>query len=184
MLPRLLLLAVFGCCLYPTVTGNYLLDSYEAAVQMKQLYENDIEYWREWLTIEAQDMDFFFIELVFIGINRATAPEHGYGIAKCTAEAAETSRNNIIYMDEVMIEVQDIANTLHLTVFDLLSTTNIKEQDLELFYYYHSYVMEETEWNLWFLYYEMYDAWLAVLMDFFDVRDRLFLCIDAVTSSD
>ena len=172
------LLVILLCAVLTCVSGNYLMASYDAAVEMKKEADYDIEEWRWWLTIEARDIDQYFIEIVFEGIANATTAGQGAVIARCTAAAAERGHHNVIYMDEVIMEAQESSNDLHWTVFDLLRTTNIKEQDLELFYYYHSYVMAEAYDLLYWHYYQMFDAWLEVLWDFFDNQYDLYECID------
>lgn len=157
---------------------NYLLASFEAAMELQEEYVNEIDYWRDWLTIEADDMGYYFTDMVAQGIELSSSAAQGAAIGECGRTAHNYSRANINYMADTMRDTEIAGNSLHVSVMLQLSNMNIKEADLELFYYYHGYAMDEAYYNLWNDYADrMFFAWIYVLFDFYYVYDILFYCV-------
>ena len=177
MMSFLVILLCAVACLSPGVRGNYLMASYDAAMEMKEEADGDIEYWRWRLTNEAEDIDSYFLDVIIFGIENANTTAQGAAVGRCAAAAEARGRQNIINMDEVILEAEEASNDLHFTVFGLLRTFNIKEQDPELFYYYHNYVMEEAYGLLLYNYYQMSYAYSDVFNDWFDHFYDLYDCV-------
>lgn len=162
-------------------TTNYIVESHKSAMLVNLYFEEEVEYWRMWLTIEAYDMGFFFTDLIAQAAALAQNPTHGAGIASCAAVAHFDSTININYLDRAILLVEKDGRALHSSVFELLRGVNIKEADLELFYYQHNYVVQEFYDRLWEEHFDnLFYSWLVVLLDFYYVYDELFYCLDDV----
>lgn len=181
---------VLACFVGTAVRGqanNYLLFAYNAAVAMKAEYLAEIEYWSEALTVEADDMGYYYTNLVAEGLERATTEAQGAAISRCANQTVYYCELNINYLSNEIRAAGDAAVELHNSVNLQLREMNIKEYDLELFYYYHSYKMQEAYEALWGLdgfSDRMFYEWIWVLIDFFYNYDDLYYCIDEVVSFD
>lgn len=180
----LLLFCVFTSLATSSVhsqTTNYILASYDSAMQIKSLYDEQAEYFREYLTSEAEDMGRYFTNMVARGISIAETSTQGEAIQDCVAWAAEECRYNIMFMEYYINAAEEASNHLHLTVFDQLRSMNIKEYDLELFYYYHSYAMDQAYNDLWYWYSNnMIYSSMVISTEYLNIYDQLFECITGV----
>lgn len=172
---------VLGFCSSPVVraqSNNYLLRAYDSALEMKALYDDEIEYWREFLTGEAGDVGYYFTDIVTRALDRFPNEVQGAGITRCTNTTATYSRANINSMADELLATEVAAVILQNSVTLLLTEMNIKEYDLELFYYYHSLKMQEAYEKLIYEYVErMSDAWLHLFMELGYHYDQLQYCI-------
>lgn len=161
-----------------TEHGNYLLASYNEAMLIKSYYDEEVQYYREYLTYESEDMGVIFTDMVADAVAVASNPVQGERIGQCGFVTAYLGRNNIVDFERYINIAQNVGNGLHMTVLGQLRNQNIKEYDLELFYYYHSYIMQEAYDDLWYVHtYNMLYAWLDMLFDFFDLHDALDNCL-------
>lgn len=177
----LLLLCALACLAATSVrsqTTNYIMEAYNSAVLMKSYYDEEVEYFREMLTYEADDMGYYFTDLVAQGIALVDTAAQGAAIQECGFRAADLSQENIEFMEYYINAAERAANDLHTTVLLQLRNMNIKEYDLELFYYYHSYTMDDAYYDLWYWYSDnMFYSWLIVYIEFFYVNEELYDCI-------
>lgn len=175
-----LLLGVLACWSVASVhgqTGNYLMLSYDSAMVMKSYYDEEVDYFRNYATWEAEDMG-YFTDLALDAVDEATTAEQGASIQTCVAAAARESQFNINFQDRYLVETSQAAVRLHSTVMQQLSFMNLKEYDLELFYYYHNYIMEGAYEDLWYFYAEnLFYSWLMVYLDWYYVYDDLYYCV-------
>lgn len=176
-----LLLSVLACWSVASVNGqttNYLLASYDSAMFLKYYYDYEVQSFRQYATWEAEDMGYYFTEIAAGGIGLATSAGHGAGIRSCISVAVRECQFNINFMDRYIVETEHAANDLHKSVMDQLVKINIKEYDLELFYYYHNYVMEDAYQALWYVFWDnMFYSYYWVYIDFFYNYEFLYTCI-------
>lgn len=175
-------------CFSAAVRGqanNYLLSAYESSLAMKAEYVEEIEYWSQWLTIEADDMGYYFTDLVADGLQLATTEAQGAAISRCANQTVHYCELNINYMSEEIRKSAIAAVNLQNSVFLQLREMNIKQYDLELFYYFHDYRIQEAYEALWGddgFSDRMFYEWIWVLIDFYYNYDDLYYCIDQVVS--
>lgn len=166
------LVVILACFAGTAVHGqanNYLLSAYESALELKAAYHQQIMSWRDWLTIEAGDVGFYFTNIVARALDRSPNEVQGAGITSCVNTTVTYSRININNMDDELRATQEAAVNLHNSVMLQLLEMNIKENDLEMFYYYHSLKMQEAYDQLWNEYYvrletareHLYDEWFT-----------------------
>lgn len=168
----LLLIVVLYGATAQAQSMNYLLASYDHAIEMHNQYEQYVENFRKSLNVEAADFGLYFTEAVASAIERSAQDVyHGTAIQSCAGVAALASRDAINRFDEALLPIQQQAFDIHFTVIRQLMETNIKENDLELFYYYHNYRMDE-------LYNHLYDELLPSLYDdLYELWDEYFVIL-------
>lgn len=160
---------------------NYLLASHNASLTVLNYYHQEIALWREFLTGEGNDMGVIYTNLTAEAMQLATTAAQGAGISDCAALAGGDSRYNIIYMDNAILHMETDAYGLHSTVLDLLMDFNIKDADLEIFYYVHGYVAEQYYEKLFNYHMEnVFNASWYILLDFFYIYNDLTECLNAV----
>lgn len=124
-------------------TGNYILESYNAAVELKLLYEVEVDRYRGFLTLEAWDMGRVFGNYMADWIALAENENQGEALRRCAEIAADGSQANIDLFADRLVDLQRDSDDLHLSVFRQLMDWNIKSEEYSLFYYYHSQRMDE-----------------------------------------
>lgn len=162
-------------------TNNYVLVAYDSALDLHRTFEQYVEDFRKSLNVEASDFGLYFTDAMANAIARADSFNHGAALQSCAGVAAQQSREAISRFDEPLIRLQDESVRIHLTVYQELIDTNIKESDLELFYYYHSYKIADLYANLYdelleVLYTDLYALWA----EYFVILGDMENCIAAV----
>lgn len=166
-------------------TGDYLWDAFNSSSAMRTEYYYEVDYWSTWLTIEMDDVGEVFTDLVVEAVERSTNAAQGDAIARCSLDVADRSKENYNYMADTIRRTKEAANALHLSVLQQFIELNIKEYDLELFYYYHSYIISNAYYALHNDYsMAMMMAWLEVFEDFFYLHEQLEDCIAEALSRD
>lgn len=171
-------LACYAACFVQGQTYNYILRSYESALGIKAYYDEEIWYSREWLNIEAEDIGYFFTDVVADALERSPNEAQGAAITICANTTATISHWNIEYVADELRAVERVSIDLHNSVYSLLRDMNIKEYDLELFYYNHEIRMQEAYQALWYyggysdrLFYALefiYEEWFINLYALYD----------------
>lgn len=184
LLPSLpLILVVLGTFLGSTngQIGNYVLTAYQSAMAMREIFEYNVENFREYLNSEAQDLGTYLNNRMIIALETpATTQQQGAALQSCARLAAAESRATINGFDSHLVELQDASMRLHLTVYEQLSETNLKAIDLDEFYALHSKRMDDhydhlNAYHLERIYYQLVDLWLA----YFVIASEMDDCIDA-----
>lgn len=160
--------------------GDYVLNAYNSAMAMKEIFEYNVDNFRGSLTIEAQDFGDYFTERVTREMERTTTEAQGAALSICAENAATSSRNSINRFDATLVPLQNAAMRLHLSVWEELIATNINA-DLDTFYYRHNQRMDASYDHLNNVLLEtivsdLIDLWL----DFFDFSMALSDCIEAI----
>lgn len=170
------LLAALAAC----VRGhNYLLASYEEALEVHSFYEGEVDYFRNWLSIDAEDLG-YFANVIADGIYAATTETQGQGIARCAARTEANSGAAIWYLNNYIVQTARASNELHMTVIRQLTTWNIKSYDPELFYYSHSELMYDAIDDLYYVHFSnMFRAWLEIAVTYYEIYEDLADCINA-----
>lgn len=162
---------------------NYISAAYDSAVEMHNMYEQYVEFFRKSLNVEAADFGLYFTDAMADAIARAdpTSVTHGAALQSCAGVAARRSRTSIELFDEAVVSLQAESTRIHLTVVQQLLNTNVKENDLELFYYYHSHRMTALQDRLQDeLLPRMYDDLSVLWADYFIILGDMEDCIEAV----
>lgn len=177
-----LLLSVLAFSLVAAYDGqetNGLLAAHNSAIKLKLNYDEEVNYWREYVTIEAFDMGEFFGIVVADGVGQATTATQGAAIQRCAAVAAEESRILILSMDHYVIAMDRDGNNLHSSVLKQVGQTNVLRLASDDFYEYHNLRMEEAYNKLWTYHFlNIFFAWLNALVEFYIIHDELFFCIE------
>lgn len=158
-------------------SGNYLLDAYESAMEMKRSYDDEAEFFRLRLTWQADDYGYYFTVRMRTALQRATTEAEGAALQICAANSASSCRDLMNRFDYTLRDLEGASNRLHLTVFEQIIETNLK-QDLERFIYNHNYQMEEADYLLNdVLILELADRWIEMWFAYFDIAEALDECI-------
>lgn len=158
---------------------NGLLAAHNSAIQLKLYYDEEVNYWREYVTIEAFDMGEFFGIVVGDGIDQATRATQGAAIQTCAAVAAEESRILILSMDHYVIAMDRDGNNLHSSVLKQLGQTNVLRSASDEFYEYHNLAMEAAFNKLWTYHFlNVFFAWLNAVVEFYIIHEELSSCIE------
>lgn len=158
-------------------TGNYLLDAYETALEMKRSYDEEAEFFRVRLTYQADDYGYYFTVRMRTALERATTEEEGAALQICAATATSSCRVLMDRFDYALRDLEQASNRLHQTVFEQLIETNIK-RDLDQFIYNHNYQMEEYDFLLnEVLVLELGERWFEMWWGYFDIAESLDECI-------
>lgn len=164
------------------VTGqseNYLLHAYDSAIEMHQQFEQYVDSFRASLNVEAADFGLYFTDALATAIGEASTEAEGTSLQSCAAVAAEKTRTAIELFIEPLEELQAESITLHQSVFQQLIETNVKEIDMELFYYYHNYRMEDSYNRLYgFLLVRLYDDLYSLWDKYFVILEEMEECIE------
>lgn len=123
-------------------TGNYILESYNAATALQRRYEIEVNHYGWMLTLEMRDLG-NFANLLATWIGFADNEAQGEALRICAETIVELSRTNIDLFADRIFDLQQDSQELHLTVFRQLMEMNIKSEEYSLFYYYHSQRMDE-----------------------------------------
>lgn len=177
-----MVLLCFLCCLVVCVRGqtNYLMASFDSAMDMKAYYDHEVNAFREELTKQTSDMGHYFTEKISLSLAEASTPAQGAAIQACAVVNQYDCGNAIDYMDYYIRTADRAGNRLHSSVIEQLSQHNIKEYDLEIFYYNHNTRMAKAFEDLWYVYSDnMFYAMITVIMEFFYIQDDLVDCLDA-----
>lgn len=168
------------CLCLALANANYLLDAFESSMALQQSYEEETEYFRQRLGWQADDYAYYFTNSVRYALETATTEAQGAALQACAGEAAAKSLEAISAFDDSLQSVQNEANDLHFSVFRQLMETNIKAEDLELFYYYHSYRVAAAFDRLWDVHVVVLgDHWANMWFDYFDISEELYTCIES-----
>lgn len=124
-------------------TGNYILQSYNAAVVIKDLYEVQLNHYREVLTGEAWDMGRVFTDQMADWIAAAQTDAQGAALRTCANQATVQCEEYIDLFNDRLQELQHDTDAIHLSVYSQLTEWNIKSEEYSLFYYYHTQRMDE-----------------------------------------
>lgn len=159
-------------------TGNYLLAAFDSAMEVKAEYISEADFFRERLTWQADDFGYYFTTRMRYALAQATTPAQGAALRECAAVAAATCQESINRFDDSLQALHADANQLHSSVHEQLMDTNIKAEDLELFYYYHSYRMEAARDRLFDVHImELGNRWADMWFLYFDISEALDECI-------
>lgn len=176
-----LFIIVFVLCFSSLlVEGNYLMQSLDSAMWWEEYYFDEANFFRARLTWEADDYGYYFTTRMRNAIAAATTAQQGAALQLCAASAADQCLNLIHRFDDALRNTQADGNRLHATVYQQLMETNVKVTDLELFYYYHNYRMEEARER----YYEhhlieMGNRWADMWFGYLTIAEALDACIAA-----
>lgn len=180
VLPRLTLILAVLVLSSQAQIGDYVLNAYNSAMAMKEIFEYNVEYFRETLTIEARDFGYYFTDQVARGLERVTTEAQGAALSVCAANAATSSRDSIHRFDATLIPLQNAAMGLHLSVWEELTATNINA-DLDTFYYRHNQRMDASYDHLnSVLLDHIYTANIVLWLDYFDISMDLGDCVEAI----
>lgn len=164
-------------------TGNYLINSYDAAMELKLLYENEVTFYRGYLTSEAEDMGHYYTNLMAMALDVATTEEEGAALQSCVTRTAASADKNMIEYDYMLRHFEQVTRELHLSIFKILMDTNIKQEGAHLVYYYHDLYMEKMHEALSKYDYWLFDGWNDLLyLLWIDLYDELYYCINDVLS--
>ena len=175
----LLLSLVAGLAVVQGQSGNIFLDSFDSAMTVKELYDEETDYFRQYLTYEAEDLG-NFADFVAYALELSSTPAHGAGIQQCAEEAHYYATINVEFFNYYILEAEEAARDLQFTVMGLIRDKNIKEDlpQIDLFYYYHDYIVQEAYEDLYYYYGDnMFYAWLIVYLEWFYIYDELDYCM-------
>lgn len=119
-------------------TGNYILQSYNSAVVIKELYEVQLNYYRVVLTEEAWDMGRVFTDQMADWIAEAQTAAQGTALRTCASQATVQCEEYIDLFGDRLEELQHETDEIHLSVYEQMMDMNIKSEEYSLFYYYHT----------------------------------------------
>lgn len=146
-LPLLALLAVVVSRASSQVTGNYLLAAYEASMELKETFDYWAEYYRDDITYEADDYSNAFTNRIANAVQQATTAEHGLALMRCADTAADQAQEAIENFHNKIRDLKNASHHLHQSVWVQLLDWNIKDEEVSLFYYYHSLRLDEAYAN-------------------------------------
>lgn len=160
--------------------ANYLLHSFDSAIFWRDYYHDEANSFRTRLTSEADDFGYYFTRRMRYAIAQATTEQQGAALQICAANCADACNASITRFDDTLRVTQTEGDNVHMTVYHQLMETNIKAEDLELFYYYHSHRMLAARERYYdYLLLEMADRWAEMWWAYFVIGDALDACIDA-----
>lgn len=160
-------------------SSNYLVDALNSAMELKGIYDYETESFRARLTYQADDFGYYFTRSMRYAQPRATTQGQGAALQVCASVAASQSQESIRQFDEALRHIQQDSNQLQLSVYEQLQQTNIKAEDLELFYYYHSHRMEEARNRLYEVHFvTLGNSWARMWFDHFDIAEELDECLE------
>lgn len=158
-------------------TVNYLIDALEASNELREKYSIQVHYWRGMLSDESEDVGFLFTDLAADLIALSSTAAQGAIIAECFKTATYNSKRSMEALGDTITRTEEAANVLHLSVIKQLSELNVKEHDMEIFYYYHSNIINNAHYELWNVHEEaMFLAWFKLNSDFFYNSNLLYNC--------
>lgn len=158
--------------------GNYLLEAYNSAMEVKATYEEEVAFFRERLTWQADDFGYYFTSRIRNALNENTTPAQGAALQQCAATAAVQSQESINRFKESLLSLQEDANKLQSSVYEQLMETNIKEEDLELFYYYHNYRLDAARDRLFEVHInDLGNRWMEMWFEYFTISEAMDECI-------
>lgn len=157
---------------------NYLENAFANAMAVKRNYDEELVFFRERLTWQADDFGYYFTVRMRYAIARATTEAEGATLQGCASVAAFRSRALIDRFDEALRHMEHAANNLFLSIYEQFMEMNVKKSDMELFYYLHSYRMEDAELELNEIHIpEAGNRWMEMWFGYFNIADELDDCI-------
>lgn len=174
---KIVLVIMVITCVGAQTTGNYILESYNAAMELKTLYENEVLFYRSMLTAEAWDMGRVFGDNMATWIGRADNENQGEALRRCAEITAVRCQSNIDLFADRILDLQRDSEELDLSVFRQLMDMNIKSEEYSLFYYHHSLRMEERlEWLNDHHIPMLQEAYIYVFNEWFTLYSNIQIC--------
>lgn len=160
-------------------TTNYLMNAYDSAMDLHHTFEMYVENYQKSLAVEISDFGLYFTDAMTAAIARASTAAQGSALQSCAATATEKTHTAIDLFLAPLENLQEVSTRLHQSVWQQLIETNLKEEDVELFYYYHNYRVQDAYNNLYDvlledLYNELYSLWAK----YFTILAEMEDCID------
>lgn len=174
--------AILGRTMKAQPSPSYLQYAYDSALEVIAEYSFERNYFRALLTWESNNVGAIFVSLLADGIDEIQTPEQGEEMRRCAESTATTSQNYLNRMDDLIGKLEDDMSNLHQTVYGQLMDMNIKQEDIYLFYYYHSLRMEDAMQRLEDHHYILHDAYTDIYFSFFDEFYALEECINNVVN--
>lgn len=162
------------------VQGHYLSDAHDLAMYWQNIAEEDIKYYRDWLTLETSDQSFLTMRFAAGRLETATNPAIGARIQECVRASVNYTNQLMINVDDRLRIVQDAVNEFHETVLDEILASNLMTVNFDDFTTSFIYRLNSKIDYIDFVLFEnVYDHLLNMFWASFDKTNSLNNCFEA-----
>lgn len=161
-------------------SGNYLMDSIDSTMEILEYFNFEVDYYREALLWEAEDMGYYFTWSLTEAARVAYTEDQGEGLRRCAEIVATACESNIHWFEDQLRELEKDTRELHLSIYNAFGPTNIVTEGGYMIYYNHNIflngrmqLLAEHDTNL-------LNAWFDLYLRFFELDVELDYCIEAV----
>lgn len=182
---KVLLFFTFLIGLTVVAQGNLLTDAHASAMIWHEIAEGDIEYYRDYLTVEVEDLSNLILEKAIDKLETASNPALGAAIQECVEAAFRHSYQLMSNVDDQMQILQKEVNELHQIVLDEILDTNLMATNFDDFpETFRIRLSGAVTYIDFVLINNVVDYLLDIIYGYYNVSDDLDSCFSAAIKSE
>lgn len=176
----LFLVFLVGLTSFTAAQSNYLTDFHDSAIFWVNYLQEDVDYYREWLSEEVEYLSYYIMERAAVRLETASNPAAGAVIQDCVGSSINYTNQLMINVDIPLRELQKGVNQLHEIVLEEILDRNLMTVD---FYDFSDEFYEKlyatVDYIDYVLLYNVFYYLVDIIFAYFDISDFLDNCLEA-----